>query len=152
MNLSWLKWVAIVAVVFGIGFIFTSAGSSVVYNYATSGTHGVDPAKDKSKEAMLSKYAGFLMATFRYTDAKKFYMGAIQNYPAGANRYWNRYELARAHEKLDENKEAAEILVKLWEEDAIQYDRRVANKDELKLRIQKLIEVNDLDMDPFGER
>jgi hypothetical protein len=152
MNLSWLKWVAIVAVVVGVGFIFTSAGTSFVYNRATGDTPGVNATTDKSHEAMLSKYAGFLMATFRYSDAKKFYMAAIQRYPAGANRYWNRYQLARAHEKLDENKEAAELLLYLWEEDAIQYDARVANKNELKLRIEKLIEVNDLDMDPFGER
>lgn len=152
MDLSKLKWLVIFAVIIGGGWLFTSGGVNYMYNRATSGTPGADAAKDKSNEATLSKYGGFLMATFRYERAKDFYNAALQRYPGGDNRYWNRYQLARAHEKLDEMEDAVNLLLYLWEEDAIQYDARVANKDELKLRIQKLIEVNQLDMDPFGER
>ncbi len=152
MDLSKLKWLVIFAVILGGGWLFTSGGVNYMYNRATSGTPGADAGKDKTNEATLSKYGGFLMATFRYERAKDFYSTALQRYPGGANRYWNRYQLARAHEKLDENEQAVELLVYLWQENAIQYDSRVANPDELKLRIQKLIEVHQLDMDPFGER
>jgi len=152
MDLSKVKWLVIFAVILGGGWLFTSGGVNYMYNRATKATPGADAAKDKTDEATLSKYGGFLMSTFRYGRAKDFYTAAIQRYPAGANRYWNRYQLARAHEKLDENEEAVNLLYELWEADAIQYDSRVANQDELKLRIQKLIEVNQLDMDPFGER
>lgn len=152
MDLSKLKWLVIILVVFGGGWLVTSGGISYMYNRATSGVPGANPNKDKKDEATLTRYGGFLLSTFRYEQAKKFYSAAVQRYPAGANRYWTRYQLARVHEKLDENEEAVLLLLGLWEEDAIQYDSRVANKDELKLRIQKLIEVNQLDMDPFKER
>ena len=152
MDLSKVKWLVIFAVIIGGGWLFTSGGVNYMYNRATSGTPGVDAAKDKRNEATLSKYGGFLMATFRYDRAKDFYNAALQRYPGGANRYWNRYQLARCHEKLEEYEDAVNLLVYLHNENAIQYDPRVANPDELKLRIQKLIEVNELDMDPFNER
>ncbi len=152
MDLSKLKWVVIILVVFGGGWLVTSGGISYMYNRATSDTPGANAKNDKVNEATLTRYGGFLLSTFRYEQSKKFYSAAVQRYPAGANRYWTRYQLARVHEKLDENEEAINLLLGLWEEDAIQYDKRVANKDELKLRIQKLIEVNQIDMDPFGER
>ena len=152
MNLTWLKWVVILAVVFGGGWLVTSGGVNYMYKRATTGPTGVDEAKDKSNEATLSRYGGFLISTFRYERAKDFYSAAIQRYPAGANRWWNRYQLARCHEKLDEIQQAVDILVMLWQEDADQYDERVPDRDQLKLKIQKLIEVNQLDMDPFGER
>ena len=152
MDLSKLKWVVIILVVFGGGWLVTAGGVNYMFKRATTGTPGVDANKDKVNEATLTRYGGFLLSTFRYEQAKKFYSAAVQRYPAGANRYWNRYQLARVHEKLDEIEEAVNLLLGLWEEDAIQYDSRVANKDELKLRIQKLIEVNQLDMDPFKER
>jgi hypothetical protein len=152
MDLSKVKWVVIVAVVLGVGWLATSGGISYMYTKATSDTPGADVNKDKVNEATLTRYGGFLLSTFRYDQAKKFYVAAVQRYPAGNNRYWNRYQLARAHEKLDENAESVGLLLGLWEEDANQYDHRVPNKDTLKLRIQKLIEVNQLDMDPFKER
>ncbi len=152
MDLSWLKWLAIVLVVFGLGWLVTAGGVNYMYKSATSGTVGVDAGKDKINEAKLSKYGGFLMATFRYEGAEKFYDTAIRRFPAGANYYWNRYQLARALEKQDEIQQAVEHLLYLYDNDGNSHDSRVPNQDTLKLRIQKLIEVNQLDMDPFGER
>lgn len=152
MDLSWLKWLVIVVVVFLVGWLVTAGGVNFMYNRATTGTTGVDAAKDKSNEAILTRYGGFLLSTFRYEGAKKFYDTAMRRYPAGDNRYWNRYQLARCHEKLDEMEESVNLLLYLYDENANQYDSRVPNQDTLKLRIQKLIEVNQLDMDPFDER
>ena len=152
MDLSKLKWFVIILVVFGGGWLVTSGGISYMYNRATADTPGTDANKDKVNEATLTRYGGFLLSTFRYEQSKKFYIAAVQRYPAGANRYWSRYQLARVHEKLDENAESVNLLLGLWNEDANQYDNRVPNRDTLKLRIQKLIEVNQLDMDPFKER
>lgn len=152
MDLSWLKWLVIVLVVFLVGWLVTSGGVNYMYNRATSGTVGVDAGKDKVNEATLTRYGGFLLSTFRYDGAKKFYNAALQRYPGGANRYWNRYQLARCHEKLDEMQQSVDLLLYLYDENANQYDSRIPVQDALKLRIQKLIEVNELDMDPFGER
>lgn len=152
MDLSWLKWLVIVLVVFGLGWLVTSGGVNYMYNKATAGTVGVDAAKDKSNEAILTRYGGFLLSTFRYDRAKQFYSTALQRYPGGENRFWNRYQLARCHEKLDEMEESVNLLLYLYDENGNQYDSRVPNQDTLKLRIQKLIEVNQIDMDPFGER
>jgi len=152
MNLSWLKWLVIVVVVFGVGWLVTAGGVNYMYNRATAGVVGENAGKDKVNEATLTRYGGFLLSTFRYDGAKKFYNAAVQRYPAGDNRYWNRYQLARCHEKLDEIEEAVNLLLYLYDEDANQYDSRIPVQDALKLRIQKLIEVNQIDMDPFGER
>jgi tetratricopeptide (TPR) repeat protein len=152
MDLSWLKWLVIVLVIFGVGWLVTAGGVNYMYNRATAGAVGVDAGKDKVNEATLTRYGGFLLSTFRYEGAKKFYNAALQRYPSGNNRFWNRYQLARCHEKLDEMEESVNLLLYLHDEDANQYDSRIPNQDTLKLRIQKLIEVNQLDLDPFGER
>ncbi len=152
MDLSKLKWLVIILVVFVGGWLVTAGGVNYMFKRATSGTPGMDANKDKVNEATLTRYGGFLLSTFRYEQSKKFYNEAVQRFPAGANRYWNRYQLARVHEKLDEEEESVVLLLGLWEDDANQYDHRVPNQDTLKLRIQKLIEVNQIDMDPFKER
>jgi tetratricopeptide (TPR) repeat protein len=152
MDLSKVKWVVIVAVVALVGWLGTEGGINWMYNRATSGTPGADAEKDKSDEATLTRYGGFLLSTFRYEKASKFYDEAIRRFPAGENRYWNRFRLARCYEKLDRIEEAVALLLFLWQEDADQYDERIPDRDTLKLRIQKLIEVNSLLMDPFNER
>lgn len=151
MDLSKLKWIFIVAVVLGVGWLATDGGINWAYNSATSITPGQDESADKAAEAKLTRYGGFLLATFRYEKARKFYDEAIRRYPGGKNTYWNRYQLARCEDKLGNFQSEADLLYSLYEIDAIQYDSRIPNANELQLRIQKLVEVHELP-DPFTPR
>ena len=145
MDLSKLKWVLIAAVVIGGGWLVTEGGINWVYKNATEDTAGADPEKDKIDESTLSRYGGFLLTTFRYEKAKEFYQTAIDRYPDGDNLWWNYYQMARCEEKLYNYQRAADILHMLWTEDADQYDERVPNQATLRLRLDKLVEVHDLD-------
>ena len=143
MDLSKVKWVVIAAVVIGVGWLLTSGGINWVYNNATKDTPGVDANKDKANEATLSRYGGFLLMTFRYERAKKFYQTAIDRYPEGQNVWWNLYQKARCEEHLDNIKGSADILYTLWLNDADQFDERVPDKATLRLRLDKLVEMYD---------
>ncbi len=145
MDLSKLKWVFIAAIVIGGGWLVTEGGITWVYNNATEATPGTDPEKDKTDENTLSRYGGFLLTTFRYERAKKFYQAAIDRYPDGDNLWWNYYQMARCEERLFNYQRAADILHMLWTENADQYDERVPDVATLQLRLDKLIEVNDLE-------
>ena len=145
MDLSKLKWVIIAAIVIGGGWLVTEGGINWIFDNATEADPGNDPEKDENDEGTLSRYGGFLMATFRYEKAKKFYQTAIDRYPEGDNIWWNYYQMARCEEKLYEYQRAADILHMLWTEDADQYDERVPDMATLKLRLDKMIEVNDLE-------
>lgn len=151
MDLSKVKWVFIAAVVLGGGWLATEGGVNWAFNRATSGTPGQDENADKVAEATLTRYGGFLLSTFRYDKAKKFYTEAITRFPGGENAYWNRYQLARCEDKLGNFQSEADLLYSLYEIDAIQYDERVPNSNELQLRIQKLVEVHELP-DPFSAK
>ena len=145
MDLSKLKWVLIAAIVIGGGWLVTEGGVNWVYKNATEASPGTDPEKDKIDESTLSRYGGFLLATFRYEKAKKFYQSSIDRYPDGDKLWWNYYQMARCEEKLYNYQRAADILHMLWTEDADQYDERVPNQATLRLRLDKLVEVHDLD-------
>jgi len=149
MDLSKVKWVVIIAIVVGGGWLLTSGGVNWAYNKATSGTPGQDASADARNEALLSRYGGFLLATFRYERAKDFYTAAITNFPGGKNAYYNMYQLARCEDKLGNYQAEVDILTRLYEVEAVQYDTRVANQNKLKLRIEKLVEVHELP-DPLG--
>ena len=145
MDLSKLKWVLIAAIVIAGGWLVTEGGVNWVYKKATEATPGTNPEKDKIDESTLSRYGGFLLSTFRYEKAKKFYQSAIDRYPDGDKLWWNYYQMARCEEKLYNYQRAADILHMLWTEDADQYDERVPGRPRLKLRLDTLIELNDLD-------
>lgn len=144
MDLSALKWVVIIVVVIGAGWLITEGGVNWVYSNATKTTTGVNAGNDKVNDATLSRYGGFLMATFRYNKAKKFYSEGIKRFPNGANYWWNNYQLARCEEKFENWQEAADILYFLWQEDAMQYDDRVPDRRILKPRIEKIVEMYQL--------
>jgi len=144
MDLSKVKWVVIIAIVVGGGWLATEGGINWAFKRATSGTPGESESADKINEATLTRYGGFLLATFRYEKAAKFYSEAISRFPNGANRYWNRYQLARCEDKLENYQNEVNLLYSLYEIDADQYDERIPGVDELQLRIQKLVEVHEL--------
>ena len=145
MDLSKLKWVIIAAIVIGGGWLVTEGGINWVYDNATKEAPGADPDKDKTDENTLSRYGGFLLATFRYEKAKKFYQSAIDRYPEGDNLWWNYYQMARCEEKLYNYQRAADILHMLWTEDADQHDERVPDRATLRRRLDNMIEINDLE-------
>ncbi|PCJ53775.1 MAG: hypothetical protein COA73_14960 [Candidatus Hydrogenedentota bacterium] len=145
MDLSKVKWVVIVLVVVGGGWLVTEGGMDYVFNAATEELPGNDPEKDVIDEASLSKYGGFLLSTFRYTKAKIFYTAAIERYgPEGGNYYWNIYQLARCEEKMGNYESAVLLLRELHNVDGDAFDERVPGRDTLKLRIMKLVETHDL--------
>lgn len=145
MDLSKLKWVIIAIVVIGGGWLVTSGGIDWVYKNATKATPGVDADKDALNEATLTRYGGFLLSTFRFNKSRQFYSSAVQRYPEGANVWWNYFQMARCEEKLYNYQEAANILHRLWLADADQFDERVPGRPTLKLRLDKLIEIHDLE-------
>ena len=145
MDLSKLKWVIIAAIVIGGGWLVTEGGINWIFDNATEADPGNDPEKDENDESTLSRVGGFLMATFRYEKAKKFYQTAIDRYPGGEKVWWNYYQVARCEEKLYNYQRAADILHMLWLEDAHQHDKRVDGQSTLKRRLDLLIELNDLD-------
>lgn len=144
MDLSALKWVAVIVVVVGAGWLVTEGGANWVYSNATKSTPGVDGSKDKINEATLSRYGGYLLATFQYNKAKKFYSQAIKRFPNGANYWNNNYQLARCEEKFENWQETVDILYYLWQQDAKQYDDRVPDRKILKPRIDKIVEMYTL--------
>lgn len=144
MDLSKLKWVFIIVVVVGAGWLLSTGGINWVYNNATKGVVGEDLDKDRVNEATLSRYGGFLLSTFRYEQAKKFYQTAIDRYPEGANLWWNTYQMARCEENLEEYQHAADILHMLWQENADAIDERVPDQNTLKHRLDQLVELHDL--------
>lgn len=144
MDISKVLWVILGLIVVGAGFLMTNPGADWVYERNATAPAEEDGGSYKFREATLSRYGGFLLATFRYEKAKKFYTAAINNYPAGDNRYWNRYQLARVEEKLKNWQNAVNLLYYLWEVDADQYDDRIPNQATLKARILQLVEVHEL--------
>jgi tetratricopeptide (TPR) repeat protein len=151
MDLSKVKWVVIILIVVGGGWLFTEGGVNWMYNRATSSTPGEDEGVDARSEAALTRYGGLLLSTFRYEKAKKFYSTALERYPNGKHNYWNMYQLARCEDKLGNFQNEVDLLVRLYEIDADQYDERIPGVNELKLRIEKLVEVNELP-NPFDPR
>ena len=114
MDLSKLKWAVIILIVVGGGWLATEGGVNWAFSRATSGTPGESESADKINEATLTRYGGFLLATFRCENR-------LENYQS-----------------------EADLLYSLYEIDADQYDERIPGVDELQLRIQKLVEVHQL--------
>ena len=155
MDLSKVVWAVVIAAVCGGVWLFTEGGQNKVYEQATKNLVGNDPDQDVIDEAALSKYGDTLLTTFRYEKAKKFYSASLDRYGTdGKNYWWNLQQIARCEEKLDNPEGAIDILYKLWIEDGDAYDNRVSSRNVLKLRIEKLVELNDLNIlnYPMSER
>ena len=149
MDLSKVKWVVIIAVVLGVGWIlFTESGKDAVYNHYTKNEPGIDAAQDVKDEKGLSRLAELLIRTFRYEDAAEVLDAAIDRYPDGANIYINYYTLARCEENLENYQDAADILIMLRDDDAGSYDSRIPNSDIIDHRVQQLIELHGLQPAP----
>ena len=145
MDLSGLKWPAIILVVVAVGWLATSGGVNYMVNNYTKATPGQDAARDKADEAGLSRVGGYLFVLLRYEKAAAVMNAAVQRYgTGGANYYYNLYRIAKCLEKTDRMQESYNILRNLTDIDAKQYDDRIPNRDVLAAQATKLKEVNNL--------
>lgn len=144
MDVSKLIWALVIAAVVGGGWLLTSGGVNWQLTKYTEATPGEDADRDELDEAGLSKLGGFLLTTFRYEKAKEVYDLALDRYPDGKNIWWNLYQLARCEERLENYQDAVNCLVILRDQDGDSHDERVPNRDNLELRIQKLVETHEL--------
>ena len=142
MDLTWLKWLVIILVVLGVGWLFTSGG--VNYMEKKFSRPAADDAAAVVNEAGLSKLGGFLLGTFRYDRARGVFEKAVATYPEGKNAYYNYYRLVKCYEKLGRYQQAADTLADLSGWDAHSIDPRVPEASNLDLRRAKLVEVHEL--------
>ncbi len=145
MDLSGLKWPIIIVVIVGIGFLASSPGVDYMVRNFTQAVPGEDPDRDKIDEAGLSRVAGYLMYLWRYERAMAVMQMAINRYgPQGANYWHNKYRIARCLDRLQRYRESHDVLQELIQAEASQFDDRVPNNDNLRLRAAKLKEVHEL--------
>lgn len=142
MDLSGLKWPLIIVAIVGVGFLATSPGINYMVTNFTKATPGQDAARDKIDEAGLTRVAGYLMYLWRYEKAMAVMQLSLDRYgSAGANYWYNKYRIARCLDRLEQYKASYDVLQDLMGNNANQYDKRVPNNDNLRLRANKLKEV-----------
>lgn len=145
MDLSGLKWPVIIVVIVAIVWLLSSGGVAWMVNNFTKATPGQDVARDKTDEAGLTRVGGYLLMLWRYEKAANVMETAIQRYGEnGANYWYNLYRLAKCYERMDRNQESYNLLMDLAAANASQYDKRVAENDNLSLRAGKLKEMYEL--------
>jgi hypothetical protein len=143
MDLSRLKWPIVIILVVTIGWLI-GPGTGWVHNRLLQHEPGADLKADEVNEWGFTKLGGFLMKTVRFVGAKEVLLDVTDRYPDGENYWFNYYRLGRVHEKLDQNPEAVQIYLDLMDADAHSIDERVPEYEVLKLRRDKLIELNEL--------
>ena len=144
MDLSFLKWPVIAAIVVGFCWLLSSGGVNFMYKKLVAYAPGTSVAKDDANEASLSKLAGYSLATFQYDRAKFIYTETLKRFPEGKNKYWNTFQLARCEENLKNYQTCVNLLRKLIAADAATHDERVSINEALQFRIGKLVEMYEL--------
>lgn len=144
MDLSRFKWPVIILVVAAVIWLTTDQGVSYMHRKFMSGPVGADPKKDELNEAGLTRLGGFLMSTYRFQRAVRVFEDAIRRYPKGKNYYYNYFRLGKCKQELGNPQEAVRIYEELFQKDANSIDSRVATRDQLRLRIDKLKELHEL--------
>jgi tetratricopeptide (TPR) repeat protein len=144
MDLSWMKWPLIVGVVFLVFWLLSSAGVNFMYSKFTAGTPGADAAVDTRNEAGLTKLGNYLMKTLRYSKAEEVIQKAVDTYPQGANYWLNVFRLVRLAEKREDYQHAVDLLQYLIQNDAPGKNPHIPQIENLEARMQKLIEVHEL--------
>jgi len=145
MNLSGLKWPVIIGVVVLIGWLMTSSGVNYMFNKFTASTPGADAAADDRSESGLSWLGKYSMTLFKYEKAAFIFETAVTRYPEGKNRWYNQYHMARCMEKLGQYDRAVALLRECAAVDAHAKDNRVARSQAITSRVEKLIEVHQLE-------
>ncbi|OQB41734.1 MAG: hypothetical protein BWY09_00546 [Candidatus Hydrogenedentes bacterium ADurb.Bin179] len=145
MDLSGLKWPVLILVIVGIGFLASSPGINFMVGRYTKSTPGQNAELDTRDEVGLTHIAGYLLYQWRYQRAYDIMKLAVDRYGAsGANCWYNKYRMAKCLEKLGRIQESCTLLEELMAANAHAVDARVADNNNLKLRITKIKEVNEL--------
>lgn len=145
MDLSGLKWPLIIAVVVGLGWLFTSGGVNWMYGKFTAATPGVDIAQDTRDEAGLTKLASYTYHIWKWRPCINIIETSLQRYGQNGPNYWfNLERLSTCYERIGEYQKAVDIITGLMNADAHQFDERVGNFDNLNLRVSKLKEMYEI--------
>ncbi len=145
MNLSGLKWPVIIGVIVLVGWLLTSSGVNFMFNKFTAGTPGVDVAQDARNEAGLSWLGKYSMMLFKYEKALFIFEAGATRYPEGKNVWYNKYQMARCAEKLGDYRRSVALLRECMAVKAHEKDTRVPDNDSINYRVEKLIEVHELE-------
>jgi len=145
MDLSFLKWPVIIAVIVLVGWLASSGGVNYMYKNYASAVAGTDAKQDERNEAGLSRIGGYSLALFKYSQALGVFEFTIQKYPRGKNVWYNMYRMARCAEKLENYKKAKDLLEALISVDAHTVDERIPVTADLTLRKEKLVEMYGLE-------
>lgn len=145
MNLGFIKWPLIIALIAGAGFLVSNPGINFLIQKFTQATPGQNSVQDKRDEAGLSRIAGFLFYQFRYGRCLEILDLALSRYgPSGANYWFKKYRKAKCLEKLRRYQECYNVLNELIAANADALDKRVPSTQALKLRAATLKGVHDL--------
>lgn len=145
MDLSGLKWPAVIAGVVVLGWLLSSGGVTYMEKKFTANAPGRNAEMDAVNEAGLSRLGGYCLMLFKYERARDIYHTAITMFPEGKNIWWNQYQMARCVEKLDDYQGCVDLLRELIAVEAHSIDARVPNNDALRLRVEKLVEMHELE-------
>ena len=145
MDLSFLKWPLIIGVIALVGWLASSGGVNYMYKKFTANEPGVNAQRDDVDEAGLSRLGGYCLMLFKYEKAMSVYETAVSRYPEGKNVLYNKYEIARCAEKLEDYRRTVDILEELIDANAHSVDDRVPVNEDLTLRAEKLIEMHELE-------
>ena len=145
MDLSFLKWPIIIALIAVVCFLLSGSGVDYMLKKFTAEPPGANAQRDVTNEMGLSRLGGYCLRLFRYEKAMNIFETATSRFPDGKNRWYNEYRKVRCAEKMINYKKAADILLMLIDINANQFDKRVPNNDVLKLRREKLVETHELE-------
>jgi hypothetical protein len=145
MNLSFLKWPAIIGAVVLVGWLASSGGVNHMYKKYASAVAGADAKADEKNEAGLSRIGSYSLILFKYKQALEIFDFTVQKYPNGKNVWYNIYLMVKCAEKVEDPMKAKTLLDTLISADAHALDDRVPVTDTLRLRKEKLVEMYDLE-------
>lgn len=145
MDLSGLKWPAIILVVAIVGWLLSSGGVNWMIGNFSKSTVGQDAKRDIRDEAGLSRVGGFLYSTWRWEKAAYVFDLARSRYSTtGKNYYYNTYRLARCYDRLKRYQETVNLYRELSGVEAHSIDRRVPYTDSIIKWTQELVEMHGL--------
>ncbi|GMV99878.1 MAG: hypothetical protein AMXMBFR84_10170 [Candidatus Hydrogenedentota bacterium] len=144
MDLSRFKWPVIILVVAGVFWLLSEGGINFMHKRFTTPPAQPSAEKDKLNENGLTRLGQFLIVTFRYQKATAVITDALRLFPEGEHALLNEYRLAKCYEKTGKFAEASNILLRLKNINANQYDERIPPPDVIALRLDKLVETHEL--------
>ena len=145
MDLSGLKWPVVIAVLVGLGWLFTSGGVNWMYGSFTEASPGIDEQQDLRDEAGLTKLASYTYHLWKWETTIQIIETCAERYGDWGPNYWfNLERLSTCYERIGDYQTSYDILQDLMNADAHEIDSRVGNFDNLSMRAAKLKEMYEL--------